>query len=158
MKRSNPTRDRMQLLRRSTQKATKDGKKLMLSTEQSIRREVAILKACNHSHVVSLYEVIDDPSKDRIYLGAWPPLSNYVGSLTDQTRCIVHLVMENLRGGKIQWQDETTKEPLLTVEQSRRIFRDCVVALEYRECCTCCPCLCLTRVNSGISRYNTSRY
>jgi len=36
-----------------------------------ISREIAILKKCDHPHVVKLKEVIDDPASDKIYLGKW---------------------------------------------------------------------------------------
>lgn len=39
--------------------------------------------------------------------------------------------MEYLRGGRVQWQTEENKRPLLTVEQTQRIFRDVLVGLEY---------------------------
>lgn len=38
--------------------------------EQGIRREIAIMKKCRHPHVVQLYEIIDDPLKNYVYLGA----------------------------------------------------------------------------------------
>ena len=34
-----------------------------------IKKEIAILKKCNHPHIVRLFEVIDDPQSDKIYLG-----------------------------------------------------------------------------------------
>lgn len=34
-----------------------------------IKKEIAILKKCNHTHVVKLKEVIDDPAAEKIYLG-----------------------------------------------------------------------------------------
>ena len=36
---------------------------------EKIKREIAILKKCDHPHVVRLKEVIDDPMVDKIYLG-----------------------------------------------------------------------------------------
>jgi [calcium/calmodulin-dependent protein kinase] kinase len=33
-----------------------------------IRHEIAILKKLNHEHVVQLYEVLDDPSKDGLFM------------------------------------------------------------------------------------------
>lgn len=33
-----------------------------------IRREIAILKKLNHPYVVKLFEVLDDPSKDSLYM------------------------------------------------------------------------------------------
>lgn len=34
-----------------------------------IRREVAIMKRLDHPNIVHLYEVIDDPNSDKMYLG-----------------------------------------------------------------------------------------
>lgn len=67
VKRCNPTRDKFQLLRRN--KALVNGQKIPLSTEQSIRKEIAIMKTCRHPHHVRLLEVIDDPRNDKVYLG-----------------------------------------------------------------------------------------
>jgi serine/threonine protein kinase len=39
-----------------------------------LRREVAIMKKCDHPNVVRLREVIDDPASNKIYLG---PLFNF---------------------------------------------------------------------------------
>lgn len=34
-----------------------------------IRGEMAVLKKLNHPHIVRLYEVLDDPSGDSLYMG-----------------------------------------------------------------------------------------
>ena len=39
------------------------------TTEAKIRKEIAIMKKCRHPHVVRLYEVIDDRTRDKIYMG-----------------------------------------------------------------------------------------
>lgn len=72
-----------------------------------LKREIAILKKCRHPNVVRLREVIDSPQSKKIYL-----------------------ILEYCEGGEVKWQS-ATGEPLLTVEQSRRIFRDIVCGLEY---------------------------
>ncbi|CAG8460496.1 2085_t:CDS:10 [Ambispora leptoticha] len=77
------------------------------SNEQKIRKEIAILKKCAHPHVVSLKEVIDDPMSKKIYM-----------------------VLEYMEGGEIQWKDENDN-PIMDIEDSRRIFRDVVLGLEY---------------------------
>ena len=41
----------------------------MRTTEDKIKREIAIMKKCHHSNVVQLKEVIDDPHNKRIFLG-----------------------------------------------------------------------------------------
>ncbi|KAG5644172.1 hypothetical protein DXG03_009013 [Asterophora parasitica] len=79
-----------------------------LSTiEAKIRKEIAIMKKCRHLHVVRLCEIIDDRSRDKIYM-----------------------VMEYLAGGEVKWKNEND-EPILTVGQTRRIIRDAVLGLEY---------------------------
>lgn len=42
------------------------------STENKIRKEVAIMKKCRHANVVRLLEVIDDKLAQKIYLSAYP--------------------------------------------------------------------------------------
>ncbi|KAI0775152.1 kinase-like domain-containing protein [Trametes elegans] len=77
------------------------------STEHKIRKEIAIMKKLNHPHVVRLLEVIDDPLNDKIYM-----------------------VMEYLGGGEIKWRTKSDN-PLLRVDQTRRICRDVILGLEY---------------------------
>lgn len=38
------------------------------STENKIRKEIAIMKKCRHAHIVRLLEVIDDRMKSKIYM------------------------------------------------------------------------------------------
>ncbi|PFH46193.1 hypothetical protein AMATHDRAFT_77777 [Amanita thiersii Skay4041] len=77
------------------------------TTEAKIRKEIAIMKKCRHPHVVRLYEVIDDRMRDKIYM-----------------------VMEYLGGGEVKWKNDND-QPILTVEQTRRIMRDALLGLEY---------------------------
>ncbi|KAL1949542.1 hypothetical protein VTO73DRAFT_8423 [Trametes versicolor] len=77
------------------------------STEHKIRKEIAIMKKLSHPHVVRLLEVIDDPLRDKIYM-----------------------VMEYLGGGEIKWRTPNDN-PLLRVDQTRRICRDVILGLEY---------------------------
>lgn len=39
--------------------------------------------------------------------------------------------MEYLGGGEVKWKNEQ-HQPILTVEQTRRIMRDAILGLEYR--------------------------
>jgi serine/threonine protein kinase len=39
-----------------------------LRKRQQLEREVAVMKQCRHANVVRLYEVIDDPQQDKMYL------------------------------------------------------------------------------------------
>ncbi|KAI8053251.1 kinase-like domain-containing protein [Syncephalis plumigaleata] len=84
----------------------------MPSSEQphldKIRREIAILKKCRHPNVVRLIEVIDDPQARKIYL-----------------------VLELLDGGEVRWKQPDSDLPLLSQSDTRRIFRDVVLGLEY---------------------------
>jgi serine/threonine protein kinase len=95
--------DKYKYLRRNFQA----GNNLLLTGEQSIRREIDVLKSCRHPNIVQLLEVIDIPDHPK-----------------------VHLVMEYMAGGEIQWRNDHD-EPILTVSQSRRIFRDVSLGLEY---------------------------
>ncbi|EGN98735.1 hypothetical protein SERLA73DRAFT_89724, partial [Serpula lacrymans var. lacrymans S7.3] len=65
------------------------------------------MKKCRHGHIVRLLEVIDDKLNDRIYM-----------------------VMEYLSGGEIKWRN-SNNEPILKVDQCRRICRDVILGLEY---------------------------
>ncbi|KAF8322711.1 kinase-like protein [Clavulina sp. PMI_390] len=66
------------------------------TTERSVRREIAIMKKCNHKNVVRLIEVIDDPLKKKIYL-----------------------VLEYMPGGEVKWTTPNSKRPIQTVESTR---------------------------------------
>ncbi|KDQ52643.1 hypothetical protein JAAARDRAFT_138321 [Jaapia argillacea MUCL 33604] len=79
----------------------------LTSTEQKIRKEIAIMKKLRHAHVVRLLEVIDDKQYGRIFM-----------------------VMEYLGGGEVKWRN-MDNEPILTVDQTRRIIRDVILGLEY---------------------------
>ena len=95
-------------------------------TEAKIRKEIAIMKKLRHPHVVRLYEVIDDRMREKIYIGAlfYNPFS--LTSHHDSP------VMEYLGGGEVLWKGPH-KNPLLTIDQTRRIMRDAVLGLEYRS-------------------------
>ncbi|KAG0165944.1 hypothetical protein DFQ28_008088 [Apophysomyces sp. BC1034] len=76
-------------------------------SEQKIQREIAILKRCAHPNVVKLREVIDDPSNRKIYMA-----------------------LEYIERGEIEWRDDSDR-PVLSIDQSRRIFRNVVSGLDY---------------------------
>lgn len=69
VRRTNP-RDKIKLLRKSHQQ--QPWPPPLSSTEQSIRKEISIMKRCCHANQVRLLEVIDDPQHDKIYLGKSP--------------------------------------------------------------------------------------
>ncbi|EGV63965.1 kinase-like protein [Yamadazyma tenuis ATCC 10573] len=106
--------------------------------ELKIKREIAIMKKCNHKHIVQLKEVLDDINTHKIYM-----------------------VLEYLEKGEVKWK-RTTKNssrdfdspeipcggsghkydletdllsndyaPNLTFRQSRKVFRDVLLGLEY---------------------------
>ncbi|KZT01532.1 kinase-like protein [Laetiporus sulphureus 93-53] len=109
VKRKNPRQDRLSQLRK---RKLPSQPHLPLtdqlgSTEHKIRKEIAIMKKCRHPHVVRLLEVIDDNLSEKIYM-----------------------VMEYLQGGEIKWRT-ANDEPVLRVEQTRRICRDVILGLEY---------------------------
>lgn len=39
------------------------------TADQYVRKEIEILKKCHHMNLVRLFEVIDDPHQDHLYLG-----------------------------------------------------------------------------------------
>lgn len=60
------------------------------SHEDKIKREIAILKKARHPNVVSLLEVIDDPSRKKVYI-----------------------VLEHVELGEVKWRTEGEKEVCL---------------------------------------------
>ena len=66
VKRNSP-RDKIKLLRRNHRQNTVD--RPLSSTEHSVRKEIAVMKKCRHANIVRLFEVIDDPQHDKIFLG-----------------------------------------------------------------------------------------
>ncbi|KAI9442050.1 kinase-like domain-containing protein [Lactarius psammicola] len=108
--RHNPRADRLNQLKRK--KIPRSGPHLPVtdnlgSQEYKIKKEIAIMKLCRHPHIVRLLEVIDDKLYQKVYM-----------------------VMEFLGGGEIKWRD-SDNNPVLRVDQSRRICRDVILGLEY---------------------------
>ncbi|SNX83456.1 related to Serine/threonine-protein kinase [Melanopsichium pennsylvanicum] len=93
--------------RRREKEREKTRKALLWTTDQKVRREIAIMKKCNHDNVVQLKEVIDDPQSKKIFM-----------------------VLEYMEGGEVTWKDKQG-QPTLTVEEARSILRDVVCGLEY---------------------------
>jgi serine/threonine protein kinase len=69
-----------------------------------VRREIAIMKKLNHPNVIRLYEVIDDPSSDNLYL-----------------------VMEYMHGGPCFVRNQSP----LREDKARQYFREILLGLEY---------------------------
>lgn len=55
-----------------------DGRERTNTALARIRYEVAVMKRCNHDHIVRLIEVIDDPRSQAVFLGTY--LSGYTRS------------------------------------------------------------------------------
>lgn len=104
---SRPTFGDIEQQRRREKEAEKARKLQMLTTDQKVKREIAILKKCAHDNVVSLKEVIDDPQSKKIFL-----------------------VLEYMAGGEVKWKDPRGF-PTLTVAETRSILRDVVLGLQY---------------------------
>jgi len=66
----NAQRDKIKMLRKINQQdASRDqANPLFNSTMNSIRKEIAIMKKCRHAHLVRLFEIIDDPNAEKIYM------------------------------------------------------------------------------------------
>lgn len=69
------------------------------SHEDKIKREIAILKKARHENIVGLLEVIDDPSKKKVYI-----------------------ILEHVTLGEVKWRKEGAKEICLV--EWRRIQRE----------------------------------
>lgn len=121
---------------------------MLSTTEKAVRREIAIMKKCHHKNVVRLKEVIDDRLKKRIYLGMSATLALPSTSRPSlfRRRFLTHyhsfhytlfddnyIVLEYMPGGEVKWTTPNSKRPTQTVESTRRIFRDVVLALDYRS-------------------------
>ena len=58
-------------------------KALLWTTDKKVKREVAIMKKCQHENVVKLREVIDDPQSKKIFMGACYPFASISIGLRD---------------------------------------------------------------------------
>jgi hypothetical protein len=101
-----PKRKKLQTLRKTALGKT-DGAKLV--GESEIRKEIAIFKKVAHPNIVRMREIIDDPEQSKIFM-----------------------ILEYCEGGEIHWKEDDGS-PALTVAETRRIFRDTLLGLEYRE-------------------------
>ncbi|KAK9470986.1 kinase-like domain-containing protein [Dipodascopsis tothii] len=75
--------------------------------EDNVRREIAILKRCDHPHIVRLREVLDDSSRKKIFL-----------------------VLEYAERGEIRWQCDGGG-PAMSVARAREVFSDVVCGVDY---------------------------
>lgn len=74
-----------------------------------IRKEIAIFKKVHHPNVVRMREIIDDPDSSKLFM-----------------------ILEYCEGGELQWKDGASR-PTLSLDETRRVFRDTLLGLEYRE-------------------------
>src|SRR5262245_18516676 len=65
---------------------TKVGRKMTITTAfDDVKREIALMKKLHHPRIVSLYEVVDDPDNDKLFM-----------------------IMELVNGGQVmEWNKET---------------------------------------------------
>ncbi|CCG23775.1 hypothetical protein CORT_0E01880 [Candida orthopsilosis Co 90-125] len=122
--------------------------------ELKIKREIAIMKKCRHKHIVSLKEVLDDTSSFKIYLVLeymekgeikWKRLqqdlrpNTKIQSDNDGSDSEIPCCGRNGGDPRQPHHRFSTEEdllsnefsPNLTFRQSRKIFRDVLLGLEY---------------------------
>lgn len=126
--------------------------------EMKIRREIAIMKRCDHKYIVKLREVLDDLSLFKIYLVLehmdrgeikWKrlhpietprplePLTKGANGSAEGDRipCRIGSKRSSIVGmGSVPEENDLLSNefsPNLTFRQSRRIFRDVLLGLEY---------------------------
>lgn len=143
---SRKSKDRLLRMRRPSQQ-------YMDHYEAKIKREIAIMKRCNHRHIVRFKEVLDDRNLYKIYLVLeymdrgeikWKrqtpitcpqpldhPVLDKLPCWSGQRRSSV--ATQNSANVATEDNDLLSNEfsPNLTFRQSRRIFRDVVLGLEY---------------------------
>ncbi|KAG2768646.1 hypothetical protein PC129_g21165 [Phytophthora cactorum] len=104
------------ILKRKREYKRVDGKLVLSNAFQKVQKEVAIMKKLAHSNLVRLYEVIDSPADDKLFL-----------------------VLELIRGGQVMyWDDKKSRyyarnspTGILTKDTVRECMRDVVAALDY---------------------------
>ncbi|KAG7660387.1 uncharacterized protein J8A68_006105 [[Candida] subhashii] len=129
--------------------------------EMKIKREIAIMKKCRHKHIVTLKEVLDDLSSYKIYLVLeylekgeikWKRLPNEPKQTIEQINsseipCCGSQKQQQQQSADSQSSYRRTHRPSthiterdllsneyspnLTFKQSRSVFRDIVLGLEY---------------------------
>ncbi|EAZ63003.2 predicted protein, partial [Scheffersomyces stipitis CBS 6054] len=135
-------RDRasMRMMRRSSSKPNA----FHNDYEVKIKREIAIMKKCNHKHIVQLKEVLDDLNSNKIYLVLeylekgeikWKRYESEaaVTPRTDEIPCCGSNPLYNIKHPHHE-DDFLLSDifsPNLTFRQSRKIFRDVLLGLEY---------------------------
>ncbi|CCD26124.2 serine/threonine protein kinase TOS3 NDAI_0G03470 [Naumovozyma dairenensis CBS 421] len=83
------------------------------SSLDRIKKEIAIMKKCNHEHIVKLIEILDDLKSRKIYL-----------------------VLEYCKKGEIKWcpreqlEIDSAGPPQMSFQRAREILRDVILGLE----------------------------
>ncbi|EME84457.1 uncharacterized protein MYCFIDRAFT_152681, partial [Pseudocercospora fijiensis CIRAD86] len=85
------------------------------TTEDKVKKEVAILKKARHPNVVALLEVIDDPSRKKVYIVLD---TEGLSALADE-------VLDSELDSDLEFV------PVMTIEQIRVAFRDTLLGLQY---------------------------
>ncbi|OWZ13914.1 Serine/threonine protein kinase [Phytophthora megakarya] len=104
------------ILKRKREYKRVDGKLVLSNAFQKVQQEVAIMKKLAHPNLVKLYEVIDSPADDKLFL-----------------------VLELIRGGQIMYWDDkefrylarNTPTGLISKDTARECLRDVVAALDF---------------------------
>lgn len=116
--------------------------------ETKIRREIAIMKRCDHKYIVNLKEVLDDRRSHKIYLVLeylekgeikWKrpsPIKNPIplGDCRDTNiPCCESNSHQKIEDSSLDYNELLTDiySPNLTFRQSRKVFRDVLLGLEY---------------------------
>lgn len=108
-----------------------------------VRGEMAILKKLNHENVVKLYEVLDDPNDDSLYMGKCTPylrldlcvsLILFITSFISHVVVMYLLVFEMAEKGALMDVDLDKVTIPYSEEESRIYFRQMILGIEYCEC------------------------
>lgn len=96
-----------------------------------VRSEVAILKKLSHRNVIKLYEVLDDPNDNSLYMGMYIQAADYMQDILIHS--IIYLVLEMAHKGVIMQIDLHQAATPYTESASRYYFRQMILGIEYRK-------------------------
>ncbi|KAM3140918.1 hypothetical protein pb186bvf_006929 [Paramecium bursaria] len=119
----------MKILRKSKLKRQREyiknakGEMQVKDALQDVRREIAIMKKLKHRNLVQLFEVIDNPESDKLYMGK---------------KSYQFKVLEFAAEGQlIEWDEDeeifykTNEDQVIDEELLRNLFRDTIKGLHY---------------------------
>lgn len=104
-----------------------------------VRGEMAILKKLNHENVVKLYEVLDDPNDDSLYMGKQPACLTTM--IVTRSSLPTILVFEMAEKGVLMDVDLEKDAVPYDEEECRSYFRQMLLGIEYRK--SMLPIFCL---------------